>query len=183
MIQVQNGRLHYNWIRRPGIEYVRYAANRPKFDAVLVAFRAFLSGENLGEPKPNQWEVTYVNHIPKGTVWQSPEDWARLFVGMPQVAPDLGSVNLETMSGAWHYVIPDRRGRLHVDLKHAKLDADPASEILRATLTARGPIGASSAGESCTLEEGIELGRRIIVLGFKAMFSEEAHTTWGLESC
>ncbi len=79
MVQVQNGRLHYNWLGRPGGEYPRYKKVRPEFDTMLSEFQRFLADEKLGEMRPNQWEVAYVNRIPRGTVWNEPADWAKLF--------------------------------------------------------------------------------------------------------
>ncbi len=182
MIQVQNGRLHYNWIRRQGGAYVRYPQHRPKLDQVLSAFRTFLREEGLCELNPNQWEVTYVNHIPKGTVWESPADWVSLFAGLPAGAPPLGVADIESIQATWHYVIPDRRGRLHVDTRLARDGGDPPRDLLRVALTARGPASTIEGGESSTLADGLELGRRVIVQGFPRMFSESAHSFWGLES-
>ena len=181
MIQVQNGRLHYNWIRRPNNDYLRYGKVRPKFDAVLEAFTGFLRKEGFEGLKPNQWEVTYVTHIPKGSVWRSPADWAELFVGFPTPSPNPGDVQLESFAGAWHYVIPERRGRLHVDAKHARTQDEAQMEVLRLTLTARGPVAATSTEGGCRLSDGLDLGRRVIVEAFSEMFSAEALAYWELE--
>src|SRR5690349_146441 len=35
MIQVQNGRLHYNWLGQAGGDYPRYRTIRPEFDRVV----------------------------------------------------------------------------------------------------------------------------------------------------
>ncbi len=67
MIQVQNGRLHLNWLGRG--QYPRYATIRPEFDQALAAFTAFVADEDLGEIRANQREITYVNQIPKGPLW------------------------------------------------------------------------------------------------------------------
>lgn len=176
MIQVQNTRLIYNWIGKPGKGYSRYASIRPMFDNAYKTFCGFLDAERLEKPKENQWEVTYVNHIPKGTVWQVPEDWPGLFVGLPGPWAGLPGVELEYMNGSWHYEIPPQRGRLHIELKLAVSQGERPIEALRLTLTARGPAG--EAGIS--LSEGLDLGRETIVLAFKNMTSPEAHRTWEL---
>lgn len=173
MVQVQNGRLHYNWIGRGGQDYPRYGFVRPAFDQVYAGFRQFLSGENLGPISPNQWEVTYVNHIPRGSVWNDPTDWAKLFNGLIGSARRITEVRLESLAGAWHFEIPEKRGRLHVDLKHAKLTDTVTNEVLRLTLTARGPID-----QKACLSEGLDLGRRVIVLTFWDITSKEAHDFW-----
>ncbi|MEX2214394.1 MAG: TIGR04255 family protein, partial [Phycisphaeraceae bacterium] len=119
MIQVQNGRLHYNWLGKGGAEYPRYEKVRSGFAAVLQSFTDYIAGESLGELRPNQWEVTYLNHITQGTVWKTPQDWNffKPLAGLPTI-PDL--VEGESFGGTWHFVIPQNRGRLHIEWKHAK---------------------------------------------------------------
>lgn len=176
MIQVQNGRLHYNWIGQGGQHYRRYAIVRPAFDRIFASFAEFLSRERMDPVRPNQWEVTYVNHIPKGTVWSDPADWPKLFVGLVGTGMRATAVQLESLNGSWHFEIPKQRGRLHVDLKHAKPAEKDSDEVLRLTLTARGPID-----ESTQLSDGLDLGRRVIVLTFRDITSKEAHVFWRLE--
>ena len=179
MIQVQDTRLHYNWIGKRGEDYKRYPKVRPKFDRVYELFREFLQSEKLDIPKENQWEVTYVNHIPRASGWNTPEDWPGLFIGLPGPwgAMPLGEVRPESVAGAWHFEIPPQRGRLHVDLKHVRTAVPEAKELMRLTLTARGAIGKSAEGETA-LSEGLDLGRRTIVRAFAGLTSTEAHRIW-----
>lgn len=177
MIQVQDTRLHYNWISQPGRDYPHYTKVRPAFDHVFDIFRAFLRAEQLGDPKENQWEVTYVNNVPKGTVWKTPSDWARLFVGLPGPWAESPGVQLESVGGAWHFEIAPKRGRLHVDLKHGRLGGEDPKEMLRMTLTARGSVGDPATG-GISLADGLDLGRKTIVSTFAALTSTEAHGIW-----
>src|SRR5690606_2055154 len=119
MIQVQNGRIHFNWLRQGEGAYPRYEIVRDQFSEMLNRFQKFVADEQLGEFKPNQWEVTYVNQIPRGTVWDTPADWDffRLLAGMPTIANALEG---ESFSGQWHFVIPPRQGRLHIDWQHGR---------------------------------------------------------------
>lgn len=175
MVQLQNGRLHYNWIGSAGRDYRRYNVVRPAFDRIHGIFESFLKSEKLGPIRHNQWEVTYVNHIPKGTVWNSPSDWMNLFVGVPMINAN-NDVRLESISAAWHFEIPPRLGRLHVDLRHANVSAGQQQEILRLTLTARGPTDAQ-----VTWGSGLDLGRRTIVMTFKGITARAAHEYWELQ--
>jgi len=180
MIQIQNGRFHYNWLGHEGVEYPRYRKVRPEFDKHLDAFRAFLAAESLGQLRPNQWEVTYVNHIPRGSVWQEPRDWASLFPTLTVPPTRLSStMRLESISGEWHFEIEPRRGRLHVHLQHMRLQSPDGLEVLRLTLTARGPAG---DGETVgvDLNQGLNLGRKAVVTAFRDLTSEAAHEYWGL---
>jgi len=66
MVQLQNGRFHYNWLGNSGEEYPRYRIVKPEFEALYAEFKQFLSDEGLGMPTENQWEITYLNQIPQG---------------------------------------------------------------------------------------------------------------------
>lgn len=179
MIQVQNGRLHFNWLGQQGGPYPRYAEVRPEFDNIWRRFQEFLRSQSLDEPKPNQWEVTYVNHMPKGSVWNDPSDWGKLL-------PDLGGpgcahvgINLESFRGEWHFEIPTQRGRLHVKAYPGRKNVPDGDDILRMDLTARGAItGESEKGLS--LSAGLDLGHTTIVQAFVALTSEEAKSYWGI---
>lgn len=177
MIQLQTGRLHYNWLRKDGGEYPRYRYVRPRFDELLRGFKEFLANEGLGEFEPEQWEITYVNHLPKGTVWNAPDDWAGVFVGLPALRAKLSAVRLETFTGAWHFEIEPNKGRLHVEARPARQGSATGPEILRLTLTARGP-----ATDQESLSEGLDLGRASIVTTFKEITSPKAHEFWGLRA-
>lgn len=181
MIQLQNGRLHYNWLGLGGEKYPRYDEIRPEFDEVLKQFEHFLTDHKLGELQPNQWEVTYVNHIPKGTVWKEPNDWQDVFRQLPSVIDCPESVELESCAGEWHFEIKPQVGRLHIQLGHGRSSVENSEDLLRLRLTARGPIGGTE-GNGLDLGQGLDLGREIIVTTFKAITSESAHEYWGLKS-
>lgn len=173
MIQIQNSRLHYNWMGQ-GSNYPRYAKVRPEFDTVLTKLEQFLAKKSLGDLRRNQWEVTYINHIPKGAIWKNPQD-------LPQVFRFLAAfdsptpVRLESLDGEWHYEIVPKRGRLHVQLLHGRRPDPPTSEVLRLTLTARGPVQ-----PGLTLDEGLNLGHEAIVKTFMELTTDIAHEYWGL---
>ncbi len=76
MVQNQNGRLHFNWLGEVGGPYPHYETVRSQFGRVLDQFIGFIAQEQAGDFRPNQWEVTYLNHIPQGTVWNNPIDWS-----------------------------------------------------------------------------------------------------------
>ena len=177
MIQIQNGRLHYNWLGQGGEEYPRYSRVRPEFDKCLGELERFLADESLGKLRPTQWEVTYVNHFPKGTVWDDPADWRALFTSLPQASVSVLPVRLESLGGQWHYEIEPQRGRLHVQLQHGRRSSPNQCEVVIMKLTARGSLGKDS---DPGLDEGLDLGREVIVRTFKELTSAEAHEYWGL---
>ena len=181
MIQVQNGRLHFNWLGAVGGAYPRYEHVREGFDAALRSFLEFLTQEKVGEFRPNQWEVTYVNHIPKGSIWNTPNDWGffRPLNSVPTIA-DVAAA--ESFGGEWHFVIPKQRGRLHVQWQHV-LNSGPEQEQqdgIRLTFTARGPAEEHDDLVQSVLN-GLDLGRKTIVGSFTSLMSNEANNYWGLK--
>lgn len=181
MIQVQNGRIHFNWLGDEGGEYPRYPRVRDGFASALQRFVEFLAHEKLGDFRPNQWEVTYINHISKGTVWNTPNDWC-FFRPLGSV-PTIGNlVQGEGFTGEWHFVIPEQRGRLHVQWQHALRSApeQEGQEVIRLTLTARGPIEQAEK-EAEPILDGLDLGREVIVRSFERFMSDEANKHWGLK--
>ena len=175
MIQVQNGRLHFNWIKIGDSGYPRYSEVLPGFIEAFEKFRGFVETSELGSIVANQWEVTYVNQIPQGTVWNRPADWG--FFQPINSAENINDIaELESFSGEWHYVIPKQRGRLHVQWQHGRQPgADRDSIVL--TLTARGPINK----EAGNLIDGLNLGHNTIVEAFRRLMSDTANKFWDLK--
>jgi uncharacterized protein (TIGR04255 family) len=179
MIQVQNGRFHYNWFAKSNSDYPRYNVVRPEFDLLWRRFLSFLGSENFKTPSLNQWEVTYVNQLPLGTVWNRPADWGRALPGLLGCNPAEEVARFESFGGQWHYEIPPRRGRLHVQIVHGRRADSDAKEIARMDLTARGPIP-SDPVDANALGTGLDLGRETIVRMFVALTSQAAHDFWGI---
>lgn len=180
MIQVQNGRLYFNWQKKPGQEYPRFEEVIDGFVYASSAFADFLATANVGPVKPNHWEVTYVNRIPRNTVWATPADWD-FFSLLPCIPSIENVVTGESFSGEWTFEIPRNLGRLHVrwdTLSQAK--PDDSSDAIRLTLSARGPLRKDTDGIAAVLE-GAQLGRKAIVITFRNLMSDKANAFWGLE--
>ena len=182
MIQLQNGRFHYNWFGAIGREYARYRTIKPEFDRIFAELQQFLADESLGKVRTNQWEVTYVNQIPKGTVWSQPSDWGTVFCRAALLRADPGETKLESLSGEWHFEIPPRRGRLHVHLQHGKAATADGPEVVTMTLTARGPATGKEDSALAGLHEGLDLGHETIVRAFSDLTSSAAQKYWGRKS-
>ena len=156
MIQIQNGRFIYNWLGEAGGTYPTYAKVKPEFDRWLAAFKSFIVHERLDAVRPNQWEATYVNQMPIGTVWNECGDWENLLNGLISSPKDLDGLELETIGSEWRYEIKPMKGRrLYVSLQHGKRgNGDGGRESLVLTLTTRGPIEDQGGG----LNAGLDLG-------------------------
>jgi uncharacterized protein (TIGR04255 family) len=181
MIQVQNGRLHFNWLGSASDNYPRYETVRSGFAEALGKFTGFVAQADAGQFQPNQWEVTYINQIPHGTVWNTAADWT-FFQPLRGVPTLEGVIEGEDFTGEWHFAIPGQRGRLHIEWQHAlRTVADqPEQEIIQLTLTARGPLKPQEDKIQSILE-GLDLGRETIVRAFAGLMSREANKQWGLK--
>lgn len=177
MMQIQPTRFHYNG-NRVGGEYPRYRNVREEFDRYFETFCRFVADARLGEVVPNQWELTYIDSIPRGLLWDTPADWHELLPGLISPRRLLGSVRLESFGGEWHFEIAPQRGRLHVSVQLARLGEDPTPVLLLQS-TARGPLGKEGA---TNLGEGLELGHRAAVDAFVGITSEKAQKAWGRKS-
>ncbi len=174
MIQVQSTRFHYNW-QKAGERYPSYRKVREEFDAFFARFQAFITQGGMGELIPNQWEISYIDFIPKGELWKAPDEWSRILPGLFGPFGATERVRLETMSGEWHYEIPHQFGRLHIAPAIGKVRArDELGLILN--MTARGPIGKESSLE---LSQGLDLGHEVIVQSFLDITSDEIQKAWG----
>lgn len=186
MIQVQSDRFHFNWLGQTGGHYPRYEQVREGFVHALRQFLDFVATEKLGDFHSNQWEITYLNDIPKGSVWHTPSDWG-FFRPLGPVPTIDGLIEGEGFGGEWHFLIPHRRGRLHVQWQHALRVAQEESqqqkqEIVRLTFTARGPVAIEEHDDQLqAVLEGLDLGRKTIVCSFERLMSEAANQFWGLK--
>jgi len=179
LIQVQQDRFVFNWRSIQGQDYPRYEHVKASFEKNYGLFRNFLADEQLGEPRLNQWELTYVNHIPAGDGWHRHGELGAvvpLLVGSKQGAflPEPEDIALRV-----RYPITDGEG--HLSRLHVVVDPgfDPSGKPgIVLTLTARGGLGQRSKG---SLESQLDLGRKWIVRGFADVTSARMHRHWERE--
>ena len=138
LIQLQGDRLLQNWRKRQvETEYPKYRTLFPSFAKSWGLFCDFVQEQGLGELQPDQYELTYVNHIVHGTGWTDERGiegvfpWFKCkldgaFLGVPEEA-------------GWRksYVFPKKDGRLRVEMKQG-LTKEDGKPVLVLNLTARG---------------------------------------------
>jgi len=129
---------------------------------------AFAESENLGTIEPNQWDLTYVNHLVKGREWQSPKDWQEVLPGIIGSTDVVSSGVFEAIGMHLSFVLPRNSGRLHVELTHGSsiLD-DEAQEVLLLQFTARGGIT-----DDQDYADGLGIGHQAIVRSFAEITGE-----------
>jgi len=139
IIQVQRDRFLHNWKKaRPGDEYPHYDAVIAKFREKLASFEAFVLDAEVGQLEPQQYEMTYVNHIMQGNGWHSLREIGKVF-------PDVGwrdqtgrfLHSLEAVNIRLSFVLPNRSGRLHATIRTA-LRRQDGFPMLLLDMTARG---------------------------------------------
>jgi uncharacterized protein (TIGR04255 family) len=178
LVQLQPERFLHNWRKVTGEEvYPRYNNILPEFEKLWKDFLDFAASENLGEVKPNQWEVTYVNHIYQGEGWNTLEDANKLFPAWSSESsqdylPQPERINLDLT-----YAFPDDLARLHISLTPAYTRKDNRM-LLRLNLTARGRLEST---DHQSLLRCLGLGHEWIVRGFTDFTSPEAHALWELK--
>lgn len=178
MLQLQNDRLHFNW-RGTGDSYGCFSEN---LGAFLVAYRELvgLVASLNTSLTPDHWEVTYVNHLPRGVDWNEPSDWSRILPGLfgPGVVSPrrckLDGVHLKSS-----YTIDGTFGRLHLEAQQAYVGEDKASgEILFLQLVARGRVHAD-AQDPDSIRQSLVSGHDALVDAFWSLPSEAIKEKWG----
>ena len=121
LIQLQNNRFVYNWRKiRDDENYPRYREVIRAFKQNLDIFRVFLNEEGFEPLKLTNCELSYINHIPKGTGWDS---FSKIHNTLPDLCwrSDLKRFLPDPNGLGWNlqFPLPNNNGNLNVDLKHA----------------------------------------------------------------
>jgi len=175
LIQVQRDRFIRNW-RRTSVEqaYPSYDVLKPRFAEDWDGFCEFLASEKLGQPDANQCEVTYVNHIPQGEGWTTVGETQHVLSLLASPSREfLPEPEILTLNS--RYVMPDKKGRLHVTLQPAVQRPDGLL-VLQLTLTAR---GRPSSARREDILSWLDMGHEWVVRGFADITTAEMHTRWG----
>lgn len=180
MCQIQQDRLAINWRRREEKEYPRYSATWDSFSIAWQKLLSLLQTLKLEPAKPQLWELLYVNQIPKGELWSTPQQWPDVFPGLwGNKVKSVAGADLFGLIGQWVWQTPDGRARTIVEPK-------PGKDVLFMTITTRGvvraPDGAESsrdANSSSEIKSGLDLGHSLIVSTFDEIISDAAKKIWG----
>ena len=178
LIQVQPDRFIRNW-RKAGTEmtYPHYEKIRENFVKDLEVFEDFLQKEKLDPIKPNQCEVTYVNHISADKGWENHSQISKVFSLWNQNPKmQTGLVPEETRFDIKHIISNhnnDPCGRLHINLEPAFRRSDNAP-IFILRMTARGHLGS----EKKQVLTFFDRGHEHIVHSFTDITTEIMHQEW-----
>lgn len=179
LVQVQSNRLVVNWRQLDtGKPYVRFSGLMSMLSESVDLLGVFLDDEKLESMKPDQVELTYVNHIRLGEKGSARAPLSR-YISCWRSEPaswTLGTA--EEASFRTQYVLT-RQGsasaRLFVELDSG-YTASSRTPIYVMNLIARG------APDTPTVESALSFfdeAHQWIVNGFTSLTTDEAHTLWG----
>ncbi len=170
-LQVQNNRFLSNWVKTQKI-YPSYDETLSRFKTNWNKFGLFLEKAKIEKPKIRQCEVTYLNHIEDNA---EIEKLTKIF---PLLADKLEGKEFlplpEVIAINTVYRIPQKRGRLYIEMKPAFRHSD-AKNIIELSLTSR-VLPSSSEGDA--LLDALNLGHEWVVRGFTDFTSKEMHNVW-----
>jgi uncharacterized protein (TIGR04255 family) len=173
LLQLQKDRFIQNWRKITGSEdYPRYGTTRERFERDWKRFAAFLESNGLDSPKIQQCEVTYLNHIEPGKGWRSLSDLTGVFSFLGRFP---GGELPEAFTFRIRYVLPNKRGRLHLRVDPAIRNRD-GKEIILFSLIARGAPYSSSTED---VLEWFDFGREWIHKAFAELTAPSARISWG----
>ncbi len=176
LIQLQNNLFLHNWRKvGPSGKYLHYDDLRPLFEKEWQGFRNFLEDEALGAPGVQFCEVTYVNHIDRGSGWETFAELSELFPNWsPKTSENyLPSPELVAINAS--YALKGIEGRLQIIAQPAVRQTD-AKETIQLTVTVRCKPSSSSNEE---IYRCLDEARKWVVLGFTDFTSPRMHRIWG----
>ncbi|MCK5798944.1 MAG: TIGR04255 family protein [Deltaproteobacteria bacterium] len=181
LVQVQADRFVHNWRKTDDDDtYPRYETIRERFSDDITSLLQFIERHDLGDLKPDQCEITYVNHITLPWDDAGHRDMDRVFTFVRDPNTRTFLPNPESIDATAHFVITSGEPKLPIGRLHASVRAgfqnNDSTPIFVFTLTARGlPAGDGVDG----ILSFLDVGREWIVRGFVDLTTEEMHKVWG----
>jgi uncharacterized protein (TIGR04255 family) len=175
LIQVQPDRFIHNWRKiDEKSKYPRYDSLIKDFQKHLIIFDNFIAEADLERIQPRQYELTYVNEIPQGQTWLTPEDIGRIFPDIDwKASSSRFLVHPQNLDWSTVFELPNQQGRLRASVKTIILDK---KSTLFFELTARG-VGNYTSSE--TLRSWFDMAHEWIVRAFSDLTKEEVQiNTW-----
>jgi uncharacterized protein (TIGR04255 family) len=179
LVQLQQDRILHNWRQRsPELEYPRYESLRAKFEGEIDRLAALFKKEGLGELRPNQCEVTYINTITSVEGQNPHKHLARI---TPLWTGNLSEPFLpapETTTVQTKYVLRKNDipyGRVYVTFTPA-YSATNYTPVVQLEITTRGrPDEENVAAAFALLDEQ----RDVVVRTFAGVTTPLMHKEWG----
>lgn len=171
LLQLQNNRFLSNWKKNLGVsEYPNYEGFKDRFKSEWKEFLEFVSDEKIGEPKVLQVEVSYINHIEVSFGFDRLSEIFPVWRGLDGTQQFLETPEAVAFTSA--FVIPENRGRLHIQMQPVFRHADIRS-VLQLSITAKIRIDESNDFETC-----VDKAHEWVVRSFVDITSGQLHEAW-----
>lgn len=180
LIQLQSDRIYFNWRKREASPtYPRYPFVIESFRKNYAALGKLASDMGLGPLQPQVLDLTYINVLVRGDLWNDVNDLKTIFRGFGwQPIPSSFLPQPEGLVFHAEYPLPNGQGKLTVKLLHGNRRTDNA-EIYSFNLSARG-IGPDTT--EAGMRQWFDLAREWIVRGFTDLTTLEIQkSAWGRE--
>lgn len=174
LIQFQNDRFYFNWRKKEG-EYPRYDHVIRNFETVLDAVRDFLKECELGELEPVEYELSYINHIPKGIGWNTIDDLNEMFSNFIWNMTKAHFLpNPENVNWTLKFSLSEKKGHLTVSLKQAIRKEDELPIVIF-------ELKANGIDRENNIHNWFDLAHQWIVRGFTDLTTKKMHKIWEIE--
>jgi len=173
LIQFQFDRFYFNWRQRNDV-YPRYDFIIENFEKTLGTMIEFFKEFELGELNPIEYELSYINHIPKGQESETADDLSAIFSDFVW-GHTAGRFLPTPEKVAWiaEFPLPEKMGRLSASLKQGTRTEDKVP-LFVLELRARGLY--ESAGSN--IRQWFDVAHEWIVRGFTDLTTPTAHKIW-----
>lgn len=170
VIQIQRDRFIFNWRKvNQDDSYPRYLKVIESFEEKLSIFENFLQSGNINV-EPIQNELTYINQIPQGDLWETIQDIRNIF---PKIDLSFNGLILkepETTNWRISFVLPNNLGRLHTVIRTNAERVSDGKPLIMFELTVR---GMNQEQSKLNRKAWFDSAREWIVKGFTDLTSEE----------
>jgi uncharacterized protein (TIGR04255 family) len=180
LLQIQHDRILHNWRQQSDNSriYPRYEAVKKVFEEEINLFQQWLADEKIGELRPNQCEVTYINiiNLPEGAALGSCLDritpmWDAEFSETPP--SELERVRVEM---AFLFSQDEKpAGRVYANFTPAFRQSD-RTPVVQLEITARGRPKGETVAEALAF---LDIEREQVVRTFASITTTEMHELWG----
>ena len=179
LVQLQRNRFLHNWRKRqPEDEYPGYVRVIENFEKYLSYLQEFLAEENLGGLVAQQYELTYINLIPKGNGWEHLRDLGKVFPNLVSLtsqsifSTDIKDINWQTVLG-----LPNNLGKLRVALRNGTRVSDNQLFLLT-------EFNVHSYQPYQPMRAWFDAAHDTIIKVFSTLVSDEVQEKyWGRQSC
>lgn len=178
LLQFQSDRFYFNWRERKNA-YPRYSTIIAKFESAKLILEHFLNEFQLGPLVPIEYDLTYINQLPKGKGWETNDDLNKVFCDFNwqrlsgRFLPNPSNTTWQT-----RFPLPDESGWLTAKLNQGKR-RDDDTPVLMFELAARGLSGDKSDN---AMRRWFDLAHVWIVRGFADLTTSTIqHSVWERE--